>query len=197
MQPTLITQLSQTDLDQIVKLHQTELKESFINNFGSGFLAVVYKTIISDNQNIFLTIKDNTKVVGFLVATVDGDKFNQKIINNNFLKLSCQIIKSSLFKPLILIKLINWFLTKNIKNKLAPELQFIAIDHTHQGKGLGTMLIKQLNNEFKKRGINKYRVGTKALNVLSNNFYKKLDFKYTHQEQFFGDIFNYYLSPIL
>ena len=106
-----------------------------------------------------------------------------------------QIIISSLKNPLLLIKLIQWRLKPSHKNKIKPELQFFAIDKKFQGQGWGKKLIKKLAEEFKKEEIKQYRVGTKADNTLSNNFYKKSGFEFFYKDNFFGDKFNYYISP--
>lgn len=189
-----LQKLSQQELLQIVDIHYSVLTESFINNFGKVFLKIAYQTIFKDPINICFLVKDNNKVTGFLVATINGEKFNKNIIRRNFFVLCFYILKSSLLNPQLIYKLVRWVFAPTGK-RLSPELQFIALTQEAQGRGIGTKLINHLNNEFKERKILKYRVGTKAANKTSNSFYKKLKFKFIHQEVFFGDKYNYYISP--
>lgn len=191
-----VKKLSPSELNQIVKFHSEILTESFLNNFGPNFLKIAYQTIIPSNNNICLIITENQTINGFSVATLDGGKFNSEVINQSFLSLSWQILKSSIKNPNLLIKIINWKLKTPHPYKIKPELQFIAVDPRLQGQGWGTKLIKQTSTEFKNNGISSFRVGTKSSNPQSNSFYKKLGFKSYYQDNFFGDDFNYYLSPL-
>ena len=190
-----VQKLSQSELERIVNLHYKILDESFLNNFGKNFLKVVYLTIVPSKTNITILTKEGENVIGFLVATKNGDEFNQEVIQKNFLKLSWEILKSSFLRPSLITRVIQWKFKPAHQNKIKPELQFIAIDPRYQGQGIGTKMLKMLSQEFKKDGINQYRVGTKAQNELSNAFYQKLGFKEFYKNSFFGDDFNYYLSP--
>jgi ribosomal protein S18 acetylase RimI-like enzyme len=195
MQILRAQKLNPSELEQVVNLHYKVLDESFLNNFGKNFLRIAYRTNVSSKNNIVILVKKNDEVIGYLVATIDGDKFNQEIINKNFLALSWEIFKASLTNPKLALKVIKWKFKPPHENKIKPELQFIAIDPNNQGKGLGTKMLKMLNQEFRSQGIKQYRVGTKAQNKLSNAFYQKLGFKPFYQVELFGDRFNYYLSP--
>ena len=136
-------QLNQQELNDSVKLHYEILNESFLNNFGKEFLKISYKTIVESENNICLFLTNGEEVVGILIATKDGDRFNEEVIRKNFFLMILQIIISSLKNPLLLIKLIQWRLKPSHKNKIKPELQFFAIDKKFQGQGWGKKLIKK------------------------------------------------------
>jgi ribosomal protein S18 acetylase RimI-like enzyme len=196
MQLLKTNKLKQSELKQIVDIHLKELNESFLNNFGSNFLEVIYPAIFFNKNNICLLVLDKESVVGFLVATKDGDRFNQDLIKEKFYLLSKEIIRSSIKNPLLLVEIVKWKMRPPNDNKIKPELQFIAIKKDYQNKGLGKKLITELNKEFRKAGIKEYRVGTKADNLNSNRFYQHLGFKDFYKDDFFGDKFNYYLAAI-
>jgi ribosomal protein S18 acetylase RimI-like enzyme len=195
MQLLRLTNYNQQELKQIVDLHFLTLQESTFKNFGKKFIKIVYQTIITDKNNIFLVIEDKNRIFGFVAATQDINEFYQSIIRKNFFSLTFEVIRSTLFNPQLLINTTKWILKKPKKQKYPAELQFIAVDSALQGQGWGTKLIKKLNEELKKSNINHYRVGTWASNPLSNNFYQKLGFKLLEKEKILGIDFNYYLSP--
>ncbi len=81
------------------------------------------------------------------------------------------------------------------KDKPHAELQFIAVLPEQQNKGLGKEMMGIMGSELVARGINQYYVGTKKDNILSNNFYQKHGFVFSHTKRYFGDTLNYYISP--
>ena len=190
-----VYKLSQHELNQIVDLHTNFLQESFLNNLGKEFLKISYVSIIK-NKNFFFILRDKKQIIGFLVATKDSSKFSEIVIKENFLILLKAILKTCFYKPLVIYKLIAWFLfpPKSFK-MIKPELQFFVIHPNFQRNGWGKKMVCKLQNEFKNANIMKYKVGTKANNPSSNNFYKKMNFTILGSELAFGDKFNYYQSP--
>lgn len=187
-------ELNNSQLSRISKLHYKVLKESFINNFGKNFIKISYKALVKNPQNLVFILEEKGEIYGFMVATLDDAKFTQRVIISYPFALFGEILKS-IHKPFLLIKLLSWFFSLTGPSKGSPELKFIAIDPSLQRKGWGKKFILRLKREFKKRGIHRYKVETKAGNKYSNNFYKKQNFTYLYSKTIFGDKFNFYLSP--
>ncbi len=205
MQIKRVYDLTPKELDQVVNLHKSTLKNSFINNFGNQFLRLSYKSIVTDKTNITLLLKNHNYVVGFLVATTDDEKFSRNVIIKNPLQMTKEILKYSIIKPILMINLIRWIFDINIyqinqrfsSNNKIPELKYISINPNFQNRGWGTKLITELNFEFKKLNIYYYRVATQASNIKSNHFYERLNFKYLSTYRVFNEDLKYYLSPQL
>ncbi len=196
MKPRKVHNLNPQELNQIVNLHLEVLPESFINNFGKNFLRSAYDTMAKDPNNIFLLLKQDEQVIGFLVAAKDGGKFTRNVV----LKLPFQTIRNifiqSLRQPLLVLLLIRWLITSiGHKFRIKTDLKYIAIQPGYQGRGLGSRLIKQLEQVLIKSQIGQFLVGTKAANLLSNRFYRKLDFEKIGERKFFDDSYIFYLSP--
>lgn len=197
MQISQTHQLNHSELNQLVKLHTSQLHESFLNNLGSHFLYILYKTIIESDNTIFLIAKNEDIIIGYAAATKNNSIFQKEVIFKNIWKLTLIILKNVFIRPRVVYKIIQWSLTSS-PNRIAPsELQFIAIDTPFQNQGIGSRFIEKLSNVYKMDGISKYCVGTKANNITSNNFYIKKGFKFVSRFQLFGDEFNYYISPKL
>ena len=97
----IVKKLDPQELDQIVKLHQKALSESFINNFGKNFIKNSYKTSLESSGNIFLIISENNKILGYLLATENSHNFNTYIVQKNFFTLIPTILKALVKKPLL------------------------------------------------------------------------------------------------
>lgn len=187
--------LTQPELEDIVNLHLEMLHDSFLNNLGKNFLRIVYSDLGKNKKNIFLVLKKQDNVIGYLVATKDSASFTPDIIKSKFPELSFEILKASVKKPLLILKIAKWLAIPKLKEDHPAELLFIAIDKKEQLKGYGTKLISQLYKDLKNDKVEFLKVGTKSDNPYSNAFYKKLNFKFLQKKIIFDDDFNYYLSP--
>lgn len=174
---------------QIARLHILALHDSFLNNLGVDFLTVIYDSIIKDLENTVVIFREKNKLVGFAVATRNPKNFIKRVVTNCLIDHPILTLSIIISKPLVMAKAIYWqFFDK--KPNPQTELQFIAVDKKFRNRGLGKKLIDEL-------GIKEFIVGTKSNNELSNNFYRKLGFKYIGKFSAFGEPLNYYLARYL
>ena len=189
--------ISPEELTEIVAIHFQALNESFLNNFGFNFVRTIYQELISDPTNLVLIVKEDEHIVAYLVMFLNADQQLLKIITNNWLFFLRQAIRTLLVNPRLLIRALD---SKDIlqshDEKGEAEIQFFAVDKNFLGKGTGTKMIRELNDRLKRLMINHYLVGTKKNNPLSNRFYLKNGFIFTHELKIFGETLNYYRSPV-
>lgn len=190
----ILKEASAGDIRSLALIHEGVLKESIVGRFGFNFLQMIYKIICSDRNNIIIAIISKNRIVGYCIATTDISKFYKKIFLKNIFILSVKIVKNLGGNIKILLSLVIWAITPQEKDKYPAELQFLAILPKYQRLGLGTKLISLLKEEYTNHNILFFKVGTKAENINSNNFYKKIGFKYLYQKKMFGERFNYYLT---
>lgn len=76
-------------------------------------------------------------------------------------------------------KEIAGFLLFSIKDNFC-EVELIAVEKAHQGKGVGKSLIFKLESYIFGREIKEIKVGTQVNNYSALNFYTSLGFKYTN-----------------
>ncbi len=180
--------------EEIAKIHQSVLIDSFLNNFGLKFLKIIYENLLQSNDSITLVSEENGKITGFLVAVPDYSKFLKIATSKKKIRLLDTILMTLKWKPWLTYKII-FSLFKVSKENPHTELQFIAVVPEYQSQGIGTKLIDQLKKELTGLGIKKYLVGTKSSDELSNKFYQRLGFTKAYTKKYFGDELNYYLSP--
>jgi len=147
-------------------------------------------------DTIFIIATENNRLIGFALAMTDYSKFLTTALKKDRSTLLLEIGWTLLKNPTTAFKL-SFSLPGILLSSSHPhaELQFIAISPLYQGCGVGTQILSHLARELSSRKIKAYYVGTKAENTLSNQFYRKLGFQFSHSKKYFGDLFNYYVSP--
>src|SRR5688500_2884463 len=94
-----IQKLTKPALEDITNLHFKVLQESFINRFGIEFVKESYLSILKNPENIFLALTEKDKLIGYLVATPSGERFNRKAFFQSFWKLFFEMLKSFAKNP--------------------------------------------------------------------------------------------------
>lgn len=196
MQLRKVNQLSPSELNQIINLHLSILKESTLTRFGPKFLKIVYQTALKRNQDAFLVLKEDGKIRGYCVASLNIKDFYKQCLKENLPVVFWEVSKSCLKHPGLTAKILSWTFS-NTDDNFPAELQFIVVDSQLQNQSWGSKMIKEINSFFKGVNISRYKVGTWASNEGSNNFYKKNGFKYLISQKILGTNFNFYLSPKL
>jgi ribosomal protein S18 acetylase RimI-like enzyme len=194
-----IKQISRNEsniLEEIVDIHATVLRESFLTNFKRKFLHILYSNLISSPETILLVAMDKGKVAGFALAVTDYSKFIKNALSARLFEAGVLVLIHSVLHPQVLYKLLlslpHLLFGKASKN---AELQFIALQPEFQGQKIGEALLHRLAMEFHSRSITHYLVSTKFDNTRSNNFYIKNGFTFSHVVKYFGEKLNYYISP--
>ncbi len=193
----MIKEATVNDLSQIVRMHIKELAGDFLPSLGEKFLTTLYKDLQKEEETIILVTK-NADIKGFILGATNFSKLFNKIIKKNFLKYSYLLITSIMKKPLLFKNIVSslFYSQKTNKSRIKPELVVISVEKKFQNKDLGTLLIVNLEREFKKRGIKRYKVSTTAKNIISNNFYIKNNFSFESSFSLYNKDWNLYSKSI-
>lgn len=175
-------ELENKHFDQIAKIHKEMLRDSgFLSYCSQEFISFFYKKIYLDNLNhILVELDEGNDVRGFVFFTEDKDSYIKKFLINNFIKILkypnsyFPIVKSVVFKLL-------FSRSKNSLPDYNVEIAQIAVNHEHQGKGIGKKLIIQLEEFLKIRNINEYFLQVYEKNNRAVELYKKSGFVYFFQ----------------
>jgi ribosomal protein S18 acetylase RimI-like enzyme len=189
-----VNKLSTPDLVEIISLHKTVLNDSVLNKLGDDFLNLVYQEFAEGEKKVMLIVRKNRHIVGVLTASISNDGFYKDLMGKNILLTLKIALRIGFFNTKLFLTILQLlFFSRN--DILDAELYFLAVDSKFQRQGIGTMLLNRLNEEFARQGIKKFIVFTKSKNLTSNNFYKKLKFKYLYSDLVLGDKLNFYESP--
>ena len=173
-----------SDLDQIAKLHQQNLKTASAY-LGEDYLKNNYKQIISDNKTnlVILALKDK-KVIGVITVSLDLRKTISTLSIKSFDTLAL-ITKKILFKPSLILEFINHiYLEIKVLNKYPAPYQTILtlfVSNDYQRLGVGRNLIKKMFQKLKSKNVKRIYVDTQRSNTKALGFYKKMGFKVEDQ----------------
>jgi ribosomal protein S18 acetylase RimI-like enzyme len=130
---------------------------------------------------VFIAVENQT-VVGFVSVSLNTKKMYKKFMIQSSFKLLPYMI-NKLFSMTFwhkILETLNAPFVNNQKDKdkdsfaELPELLSIVVDSKVQAKGIGTMLLSEMENQLKKIGIFDYKVVVGSNLELANKFYKKM-----------------------
>jgi len=165
-----------SDATAIAMLHKTEIPTGFISSLNLKVVVKLYEDIISD-EILYVLIKQQ-KVVGFVSCTLNTQKLYKRFIKRNLIALA----------PYFIIKVFSFSFYKKIfetltapkktkiEEKEIPELLSIVVDSKQQAKGLGKLLLDDLENKLQELKVEKYKVVAGDILISANKFYQKYGF---------------------
>ncbi len=184
-------------LKQAADLHYEALSyRSFITNFGQKFLYQLYKWILADRLGFFVFAKKDSEVKAFVLGCTDSTKL-MSIIFKRFW-IFAKLIISVVFKnPTLIVKILETiFYIRKEKGEAKAELLVIIVEKESRSKGIGSILLEKLNNEFAKQGILEYKVTVHKEMDKSNNFYLKNGMRLLKTFKLYNVPWNIYLKKI-
>lgn len=149
-----IRELSENAIADVINIHLQAFEGFFLSELGRDFLKLYYKSVRMSDEGILLGYYEDNQLLGFCAATTLSRSFNKKLILKNIFSFSIVGLKLIFTKPKALIRLYK-NLTKSsvtvIDEGGYAELLSIGINPQAQGKGVGKLLIAELESHLKKR----------------------------------------------
>ena len=173
----LTSGFSASDIDQAVQIQLKEIDQGFLSSLGDKPLRLIFHHIVDSRYGIMVLAKDNAsnRVVGYALGTLSSGKLYKDFI---FKKLPYALIY---FLPKLLSfhrmkKALETLIypAKQQSNLPNAELLDLAVDSTHQGKGVAEDLFRHLEKEFNKRDISTFQIPTGASLKGAHKFYEKM-----------------------
>lgn len=174
-----------SDLEEIVKIHGSAFENFFLTSLGDRFLKFYYKAFVNSSLGIVLCAVDKGNVLGFAATSKCCKGFNLHLLKTNlggFLGIALRFLFVS---PKSLVRLAKNITKRNNvidDNADYAELYSIGVYNTHQGKGIGKMLLIETENKLQSLGITKISLTTDFYNNDSAiNFYTKMGYEVLYE----------------
>ena len=163
------------DYIQIAELHRKYINTGFLSSLGLSFLKLIYKSITSSKYAFCLVAEENEETIGFVSGTISVGAFYKEFFKRNIFKASLILIPKVL-RPKIFKKIFETILYPVKKDNDLPkaELLSIVVNETYRGKGISQKLFNKLMEEFKKDGIDKFKVVVGSNFLPACRFYEKM-----------------------
>lgn len=184
------------DIGAIVALHRHSFTNVLIGQMGEDYLQFYYKNIINNPAGVIYIYKMDSEVAGFLAGISTGRGF---YTIKYYQKTILALLKSIIQRPSILVNLVIYIYRNIIIHGKEPdaELLSIAVDKQYQGRGIGTLLVKNYETWLMQNNTCKYKVYTDTNYSTGNALYEKLGFQLSGQAKLFGIEYKMYRRDIL
>lgn len=174
----MIAKPKKSDISVIADLHMLSLPNELLSKLGRKFLMEIYSEALNDKEALFFISKTEKNLNGFIFLSKDSGAFYKKLIARRFFKVGLIIIEQLRNDFSLLGKLVSTarYLLFS-KAEPAPEILVFSVHPDMQRNGIGSTLLKTLEDRLADAGIRVYNVKTTSLNRKSNNFYQKNGFE--------------------
>lgn len=180
------------------KLHQNGMPDDFLASFGETFMFLLHKQLIRCPSVIALGNFDRNILTGIIFGSVNIKKTFLEFISINSILFLPFILKKIVLKPRILIRVFQAILYPHLNKpeNTHAEILILSVSDKQRHKGIGTLLVNNLKQQYKSKGINQFKVSTKKDNYAANKFYKKAGGYYVSEKLIFDTVWNNYLFKI-
>ena len=189
------------DLRKIAECHRSAFPDSLSSKMGINFLRKMIEWYLSDDKKFLFHLEDNGKCVGYCGGMIDDGlqatgsasgmiqySFNeavQSIALRPWLLFHKELIsKYKLIKKNVKMKLkikekkiANKGVVKKIKSGMTREIQtglvVIGVSSDYQGKGCGSLLLKEFENKTRQMNISMMGLTVRNDNAKAIKAYEK------------------------
>ena len=176
----MILKAKHKDLNKIVEIHLDVLVNTFSSRVGREFLFGLYKNLLDNPKSCRVAVfKKNGNVGGFISSSTHFGKLNKILKYSTYPKDLSRIAAYLLRNPTDLNSFLkrlkfNNYLSNNV---FQPYILTLCVSKENQGRGVGSLLIKNTENYYKRKGETFLYVDTEEKNIRAIGFYKKTGFK--------------------
>lgn len=192
------------DLKEIAKCHLKAFPDSFSSKLGFRYCRKMLSWYIEDKRGEMFHIEEDGKIIGYCGSIIKF-KYGQSGSSTSMIQHSFYTLMGSLIlRPWLLfhMEIMNHlpFIWKNIKLKfktsksfkkaqIAPEEEFIptiglvviGVDPQYQGKGYGSMLLKEFERRAIVKGFKNAQLSVRKDNMQAIAAYKKNGWIVAHE----------------
>ncbi len=190
----MIRKANKSDSLVLVNLHKDYLSTSFLASLGFSFLNRLYKYLITFEQ-VWVYEKEN-KILGFVSLSQNSSNMMKTFLFKSPIA-GLLLLVNAVKSPTNIKRYIETFITtinftgsNNSVKSIAftkAELLSIVVSPDCQENGIGTKLIKFLENYLISKKITEYKVIAGVELVAANQFYSKNGFLLVDQIKIHGD----------
>ena len=186
---TMIRKMESWDVDEIALIHERELS-GFLPEIGQEFLKLFYEVSLALPLMFTFVETDGKRMRGFVSSIEKTKGLYKQVLLRRPVSFGFIFLKYFITHPQKLSKFIKILAYPGFSEDSA-ELLSIAVDKNHRRKGVGRGLFNKVHQEFKKRGIKKFKISVYD-RLPANGFYLKIGCRKIASFDFLGEKMNYY-----
>lgn len=151
-----IKPVTSDSVERLVDIHLVAFQRFFLTELGTDFLFTYYNAVRKNNRGVLLGCFEGDVLLGFCAATTLSVGFNLYLVKKNFFQFTKRGISIICRNPRALVRLLKNFTKSNPSvsdEGNYAELLSIAVSPTAQGKGVGKLLLSDLEEVLRKKGV--------------------------------------------
>lgn len=162
------------DCVEIAQLHRENIGSGFLSR-SEGLLELIYRTMVASDVAFCFVGEEDSKIVGFISGAINTGHFYREFIKKNLVKGSLLLLPKVRGGGFIRKAFETLCYPTRRKGELpAAELLSIAVAGGYQNRGIGRELFGTLRGEFRKRGVECFRVTVGSKLSSACRFYEKM-----------------------
>lgn len=155
--PVAVRRAVPGDERAISSLHSEMIETGFLSSLGSGFLTLLYRSIITDPRGLVFVAERDARVVGFVAGTTDTGAVYRRFVKHNLVGAILRLAPV-LLRPWTWRLLLETLRYGSSGQVVPAELLSMAIAPSARRKGLGGRLVNALLEESDGRGLGEMKV---------------------------------------
>ena len=176
------------------ELHASGIDTGFLSSLGRGFLKQIYQALPRCPAAFGYVFQENGRVLGFIACTESTGGLYKQALKRRLVPM-LWALKWHVLSPRKVRRM--WQTLRypaEVGQELpSAELLSIAVSGDARGKGVGKALTAAAVEEFRRRGVDRFRVAVGAANEPANAFYRRVGFEFALQRTHHGLPMNVYV----
>jgi ribosomal protein S18 acetylase RimI-like enzyme len=189
-----IEAMTGSHLDAVCEIHIRALQGDFLPSLGRDFLKTLYEGILGLGLGFGFVAVEQGETAGFVLASLDSRDLFRRLILKRGPALAIRAALAVLRRPWLAPRVLETFLypARGGQVPYGAELIALAVQETNRGQGMGEALLNGLHEEFRRLGVDGYKVTVYRSNEGANRFYRRMGGQYAHSFTLYGREWNLY-----
>jgi ribosomal protein S18 acetylase RimI-like enzyme len=164
------------DAGTVARLHAEGIGEGFLSSLGPRFLTHLYRSMAgSPRATLFVSRDERGDVIGFISGAVSPGAFYREFFRRHGVRAAALLAGRAL-RPAVLRRILETVRHVGKEGGGGPELLSVAVGPPARRTGLGSMLVRRLEEDLRGRGADRLAVVVGAGNQGARTFYERLGF---------------------
>jgi ribosomal protein S18 acetylase RimI-like enzyme len=164
------------DAAAVARLHADGIGEGFLSTLGQRFLAHLYRAMTQSPVATLLVSRDEDgAVIGFVSGATSPGAFYRQFFRRHGPRAAL-ILAGRALRPRVFRRILETVRHVGKEGGGGPELLSIAVGPPARRTGLGSMLVRRLEQELRADGADRLAVVVGAGNPGARAFYERLGF---------------------
>jgi ribosomal protein S18 acetylase RimI-like enzyme len=143
---------TEADAAAAARLHADEISEGFLSFLGPGFLTHLYRRISLSPSSFLIVAEADDHVVGFIAGSCDVTALYRSFVWRDGIRASLGVARRLVLGWRRVLETLRHGAGDGAGTGEGTELLAIAVDPSHQGRGIGKGLVDSFLSEVDRTG---------------------------------------------